>query len=606
MQKCWIVNKKYPETFAKEFPEFSSIYLQLLWNRNINNQTLIDEFFNSDYEQDIHDPYLMKDMDIAVKRIFKAIESDEKITVYGDYDVDGITSSVVLINMLIELKSVIKQISQEEAKDYIDIYVPDREIEGYGLNKKAINKIKKNNTDLIITVDCGVSNFDSVEKIKSLAMDIIVTDHHHVPEKTPNALAIINPRQKDCKYPFKELAGVGVSFKLVQALLIELEKRKLKGKIKLTKGFEKWLLDLVALGTIADCVALVGENRTLVKYGLLVINKTRRLGLQKLIKNAGTRVRENGNVTEIKSIDATSIGFMLAPRLNAAGRMDHANTSYELLISENEAEAEELSNKLEKNNQNRQRITEKAMVEIRQRIGKYKKIPKLIIEQDSDWRIGIVGLVAGKLSDEYSRPILILQQKEDIFAGSGRSIPEFNLIKAIEKCKDILISFGGHSQAAGLKIEKKNFKKLKKKLEQIAEESIKDEDLIPSAEIDCQIEHNQINWKLIDEIEKFKPFGQGNNKPVFLTRKLEVHEIRTVGNDNAHLKLCFKSNLDERKVKYFNAIGFRLGKFANEMPNGKPALRWGDIVDVVFQLEINEWNGNRELQMNILDLKISE
>ncbi|NOQ68022.1 hypothetical protein GQ568_01110, partial [Patescibacteria group bacterium] len=354
-----------------------------------------------------------------------------------------------------------------------------------------------------------------------------------------------------------------------------------------------------------DCVDLVGENRTLVKYGLLVINKTKRIGIKKLIKASGTKIRENGNVREAKAIDTTSISFMLAPRLNAAGRMDHANTSYELLNSKDEREAEDLAGKLEKNNQNRQRITEKAMVEIKQRIGKYKKLPKIIIESDSDWRIGIVGLVAGKLADEYSRPILILQEKEAVSAGSGRSVPEFNLIEAIEECKDVLISFGGHSQAAGLKIENKNFKKFKKKIEGIAEKILKEENLIPSIEIDREIDHEQINWQLLDEIEKFKPFGQGNKKPVFMAKKLEVHEIRAVGNDNAHLKLCFKTILKDGKVKYFPAIAFRLGKLAEEMSDGKSGLRWGDIVDIVFQLEINEWNGNRELQMNVLDLRIS-
>ncbi len=620
MQKRWIVNKKYPEKFAKEFPELSSIILQLLWDRKIKGQTLVDEFFNPDYEQDIHDPFLMKDMKKAVKRIFKALKGDEKITVYGDYDVDGVTSSVVMVNVLIELKSVISQIKKEEAKKFIDIYIPDRELEGYGLNEKAIKEIKNKKTNLIITVDCGVSSFESVEIVKKLRMDIIITDHHHVLDKIPEALAIINPKQKDCLYPSKELAGVGVAFKVAQALIKNLEtgkfddilriKRDNKSKnlktYSLSPGFEKWLLDLVALGTVADCVNLIGENRTLVKYGLLVINKTQRVGLKKLIQTAGTKIRENGNVKETKAIDAISISFMLAPRLNAAGRMDHANTSYELLNSEDDREAEKLSGKLEKNNQNRQRITEKAMVEIRQRIGKYKKLPKIIIEADSDWRIGIVGLVAGKLTDEYSRPFLILQEREDQSAGSGRSVPEFNLIEAIEKCKDILISFGGHSQAAGLKIENKNLKKFKIKIEEIAEKILKEEDLIPSIEIDCEIDYEQINWQLIDEIEKFKPFGQGNKKPVFIAKKFEVHEVRAVGNNNAHLKLCFKTTLKDKSVKYFPAIAFRLGKFADEMPNKKPALRWGDIVDVVFQLEVNEWNGSRELQLNVLDLKISE
>ena len=616
MQKRWLINKKYSKKFAKEFPELSPIILQLLWDRGIKDQTLVDEFFNPDYEQDIHDPYLMKDMDKAVKRIFKALESNERITVYGDYDVDGITSSAVLVSMLIEMKSVISQIERKKSKKFIDIYIPDRELEGYGLNEKAVKEIYKKKTSLIITVDCGISSFKSAEIVKKLGMDIIITDHHHVPDKIPEALAVVNPKQKDCSYPFKELAGVGVAFKVAQALIVNLEKYDLKKSKKsqeLTVGFEKWLLDLVALGTVADCVNLTGENRTLVKYGLLVINKTKRIGIKKLIEMSGTKIRENGNVREAKTIDTTSISFMLAPRLNAAGRMDHANVSYELLNSESESEAEELALKLEKNNQNRQRITEKAMTEIKQRIGKYKKLPKIIVELDTSWRIGIVGLVAGRLADEYSRPFLVLQEKDNQSAGSGRSIPEFNLIEAIENCKEMLISFGGHSQAAGLKIENKDLKKFKKKIEGIADKILKEEDLVPSIEIDYKVEHDQINWQLIDEIEKFKPFGQGNKKPLFVAKKLEVHEVRAVGNDKAHLKLCFKAILKDGTVKHFPAIAFRLGKLADEMParrmdgsDGKPGLRWGDIVDVVFQLEVNEWNGNRELQMNVLDLRASE
>src|SRR5680860_323953 len=413
IQKRWILNKKYPKKFQEEFPEFSPISLQLLWDRKIDNQTLIDEFFNPDYAQDIHNPYLLKDMEKAVQRIFCSLESEEKITVYGDYDVDGVTSSIVIVQTLIELKSIIKQIDKSEAKKFINVYIPDRELEGYGLNEQAIKKIQKEKTDLIITVDCGISSFESVELINELGMEVIITDHHHVPEKIPNAVAIINSRQKDCRYPFKDLAGVGIAFKLAQALLVEQEKRKPKStklqatSYKLSLGFEKWLLDFVALGTVADCVDLVGENRTLLTYGLIVINKTQRIGIKKLSSSAGTKMRVNGSETEAEQIDATTIGFMLAPRLNAAGRMDHANTSYELLISEDAKEAEGLAEKLEKNNQSRQRVTEKAMQEIKSRLDKKKTLPKIIIESDADWRIGIVGLVAGKLVNEYSRPFLV-------------------------------------------------------------------------------------------------------------------------------------------------------------------------------------------------------
>ncbi len=618
MQKRWLINKKYPVKFGKKFPEFTEVVLQLLWDRNLKTQEQIDEFFNPDYESDLHDPYLMKDMERAVKRIYEAIEKNEKILVYGDYDVDGITSLAIIVNTLVELKSIISKIEKEKAKEFIEIYIPNREEDGYGINKKAIEEAKENKIDLIITVDCGISNVAEIEVANKFDIDVIITDHHHIPEKIPKALAIVNPKQKDCKYPFKELAGVGVAFKVAQALTGNLKNYKSKKlqsiAYNLNPGFEKWLLDLVVLGTVADCVDLIGENRTLSKYGLLVINKTKRIGLKKLVSTAGLVTRENGNVQKKKIIDTTAIGFILAPRLNAAGRMDHANTSYQLLMTESEKQAEELVSKLEKNNYSRQRLTEKTIEEIKSRISKYKTdLPKIIIESDVEWKIGIVGLVAGKLTDEYARPFLILREDKNENAGSGRSVPQFNLIEAIEKCKDLLLNFGGHSQAAGLKIENKNLKKFRKKINSIADKTLKEDDLVPFVKIDYEINHEQINWQLVDEIEKFKPFGQGNKSPVFMVKKLEVHEIRSVGNGNAHLKLCFKTILKDESAKYFPAIAFRLGKLAEEMPacqtsgpDKKPGLRWGDIVDVVFQLEVNEWNGNRELQMNVLDLKMSK
>jgi len=608
MKKRWLISRKYSKEFAKEFPEFSSVVLQLLWDRNIRNQTEIDEFFNPDYEQDLHDPFLMKGMSKAVDRILRAIEKDEKIVVYGDYDVDGVTSSAIIINTLLEIKSIISSRKKHETKKFASVYIPDREREGYGLNKKAITEIKNKGTNLIITVDCGISNFDKVEFAKKLGMDLVITDHHYVPEKPPKAFAVVNPKQKSCDYPFKELSGAGVAFKLAQAIFEKIRKRS-KVSAKIGFGFEKWLLDLVALGTVADCVDILGENRTLTKYGLLVINKTRRVGIKKLVSVSGLKTIENGSISKKKEIDTSAISFVIAPRLNAAGRMDHANTSYGLITTDSEDKASKLALKLENNNKNRQRVTEKTVNEIKFRMDKYKSIPKVIIESDSNWKLGIVGLVAGKLADEYSRPFLIFQRRKKYSLGSGRSINEFNLIKSIEKCKDILIEFGGHSQAAGLKVANEHFEEFKKRINSIADETLKEKHFIPSLKIDCKVKHEQINWKLFDEVGKFEPFGHGNKKPVFLAEKLEVHEIKTVGTNNSHLKICFKtaqlSPKEKKTTKYFNAIAFNMGKLVDEMPEKKPGLRWGDIVDVVFQLDVNEWNGNRELQMNILDLKLS-
>ena len=638
MVKKWRINKKFPEEFKKLFPEYSEIVCQLLYERGIKTQREVDEFFNPDYEQDLHNPFLMKDMDKAVERIFKAIDKTEKLTVYGDYDVDGVTSSVLIVEALNEIKKC-KNICGRDVINSVstDVYLPDREKEGYGLNKKALAEIAKSGTKLIITVDCGISSYDNVEEAKKLKMDVVITDHHSVPEKIPRAAAVVNPKQKDCSYPFKELAGVGVAFKLVQALyhklaaekptsknssglILQKENKleKYKSRSQLIPTSEKWLLDLVALGTVADCVDLIGENRTLVKYGLLVLEKTRRPGLKTLIENSVSGNKNNGKLKipltpfykggtpkrGIIKIDTYTIGYILAPRLNAAGRMDHANTAYQLLTIKSEKEAKLMTAKLENNNRERQKVTEKIISQVEKRIGeKYspKNLPKIILESDREWKVGVAGLAAGKLVSKFSRPVIILKQKEKTSAGSGRSIPPFNLISAISACQDLLIEFGGHSQAAGLKVENKNLKKFYQKIKKIADEQLSKKDLVPEILISQEISPQDIGWDLYDQINKFQPFGTGNKKPVFLVRGLEIVNVRGVGANrekkyNKHLQLNLKYS--NNQIKYFKAICFNQGKMIEE-------IKIGDLIDLVFSLEVNEWNGNRELQLNVEDLKLS-
>jgi len=634
MGKNWRVQKKFPGEFKKRFPEYSEIVCQLLYERGIKTQREAEEFFNSNYNHNLHDPYLMKDMSRAVRRILEALDNQEKITVYGDYDVDGVTSSVLIVEALEEIKKykgILKNIP-------IDVYLPDREKEGYGLNKKALEEIAGSGTKLVITVDCGISDYESVREAKKLKMDVVITDHHNVPQKIPQATAVINPKQKDCQYPFKELAGVGVAFKLVQALYKKLlsenstsnssQRENKKSPPKENLGYietkiasEKWLLDLVALGTVADCVKLIGENRTLVKYGLLVLGKTRRPGLKTLIKNSAPGNKNNNGKSakffvstinpplapskkEIK-INTYTIGYILAPRLNAAGRMNHANAAYRLLIAKSEKEAEILADKLETSNRERQKITEKIISQAEEKINKKyspENLPKIILESGSEWKIGVVGLVAGKLANKFSRPVIILKRKEKTSAGSGRSISRFNLIDAISACQGLLIEFGGHSQAAGLKIENSNLEKFYQKIKKIADKQLSEEDLIPEILISQEIFPQDINWGLYDQISKFQPFGTGNKKPVFLTRELEIAGIRGVGSNgsekyNKHLRLDLRTNRNG-KVKYFKAICFNQGEMIEK-------IKIGNLVDLVFSLEVNEWNGNRELQLNVADFKLS-
>ena len=594
MQKRWQINSKAPNDFIKQFPEYPALVLQLLFNRNIRDQSAIDEFFNPDYEEGLYDPFLMKGMKRAVERIFKAVRNKEKIIVFGDYDADGLTSAAVLVKIL------------EALGARPDVYIPDRAKEGYGLNLEAIRRFKELGVKLIITVDCGVSDFEEVELACQLGIEVIITDHHWVGEKLPRAFAILNPKQDDCQYPFKELAGVGVAYKLAQGLVYKLkacpeQSRRIKNeKLKINEGFEKWLLDLVAIGTVADCVPLVGENRILVKYGLIVLGKTQRIGLKTLMKNAGII---NNNHLPLTTYE---INFVIAPRLNAAGRMDHANHAYKLLISESLEEAKQLSEKLEEKNYQRQKITEKIVREVKSRLSGKEKI---IFEGNENWPVGVVGLVASKLVDEANCPALIFSKGKKQSIGSGRSIHSFNLIEAISRCSKHLCEFGGHRGAAGFTLDNSKLVDFKDQLEAIAGEEIQSENLVPVINIDAEINSEDINWNIYDQIAKFSPFGEGNPKPLFLVRNLKISQMRIVGNGGKHLKLKLTAqrggngniavSSQDSLQKTFDAIGFSFGGCIKK-------INQGDLVDVVFELIADEWNGMRQLQLKIIDLKKSK
>ncbi len=586
METNWIIKPTIDKKLCETFPEHSPLILQLLYNRGLTTQETIDEFFSPDYKNDIHDPYLLKGMKEAVERIRKAIEQKEKILVYGDYDADGVTSSVLIIKTLKFLG----------AKN-VSVYIPDRAKEGYGMNKEAIEQIKKMDVSLIITVDCGVASRKEVDLANLLKIDVIITDHHWVPDKLPNSLAIINPKQKDDDYPFKNLAGVGVAFKLSQALLSNKKPKQNPDDIKTNLSFEKWLLDLVAVGTVADSVPLLGENRTLVNYGLIVLEKTKNIGLNELIKKIKTNKSASGqNKEQIFKIDSDIIGYQISPRINAAGRMDHANTSFELLITESPQEAQGLAASLEILNTQRQSLTEKIIKQIRERIGKNPK-EKVIFEGDGAWPIGILGLIAGKLADEYSRPVFIYNKGTIFLSGSCRSIPSFNVIEALNRCQSFLLEFGGHKGAAGFRTENANLKKLKEKISKNAEQEINENEIIPNIEIDAEIKIKNIDWTFFKEVEKMAPYGEANPEPIFLLRNMNVTEMRAVGNGEKHLKLCIESNSE--KGKKIHAIGFNFGEWSKKI---KPR----SLIDIAFTLTANHWNGHCNLEFKIVDLKIAK
>lgn len=544
------------------------VVLQLLLNRGISNSDDLEKFFSFSYDTDVHDPFLFSDMEKAVDRISHAKNSQEKIAIFGDYDADGVTATSLLFETLTNL-----------GFEKIIPYIPDRQTEGYGMNEPAIEFLAKEGVGLIITVDCGITNIIEVEKAKSLGIDVVITDHHHVPKVLPKAVAIINPHIDNCGYPFENLAGVGVAFKLAQALYVKMDASKMDQL--------KWLLDLVVIGTVADCVPLVGENRVLTKYGLVVLSKTRRVGLLEMFKVGRITIDEN-NIP-----DTQKIAFQIAPRINAAGRMDHASISYELMIEKNAVIARGMALEVEDKNKSRQKITAEIVREVRALAENSFKNRKLIFASNEHWQVGILGLIAGRIADEFNKPTAVFQKQGAEFVGSFRSIDQVNIIEALEKCSDLLVRYGGHSQAAGAQVKQENMEKFYEKLSGLVEQELEGKDITPSIEIDLEISAADINWDLVDAINKLQPFGEGNEEPTFLMKNLIVEDVKIVGNGSKHMKLSLRSQ-DSPKV--FESIGFGLGENTLELKNS-------DTVDIAFNLQEDEWNGNKKMQLNLVDIK---
>jgi single-stranded-DNA-specific exonuclease len=513
----------------------SDLIDQILLNRGIEDR---DSFFCSRYE-DLADPFLAK----GVKEAIPIIRKSKNITVFADYDADGVTSGAIM-------KSVLPN---------ADIYIPDRKRDGYGLNKKAVREAARK-SDLFITVDSGVTDVEEVKLAKSLGVKVVITDHHQIPEVLPKADAIINPHQEGCSYPFKDLCGAGVAFTLARALL------------KDDPNKAKWLLDLVAIGTIADMVPLVGENRIITKFGLIVLGKTKRVGLESILP---------------EEINSEAVAFRVAPMLNAAGRMGHANTSYELLITDSEEESSRIAKELDKTNQRRRSETERVMSEILEDV---ELDEKLIFASNDSWPVGVIGLAAGRLMDRYHRPVVVLSGG----IASCRSIEGFNIVKALTKFSGLLTEFGGHPRAAGFRVAEGNVSELKKGLLSYASETLNEEDMVAVIDIDAEISVDEVSWELVEELAKMEPFGFGNARPVFLLKNVVAENIQFVGNGSQHLKFIVKSGDQILKGIFFNAGG--LGAH----------LKDGDKLDLVTSLESDEWNGFKSLQLKVVDLRKSE
>ncbi len=567
MNDNWKIRKPKSD-FQRDFPGLEKTTEIILKSRGLAAEDEVDRFFCPDFEN-IPDPFLMADMDKAVAAVLDAKSSNKLVCIYGDYDADGVASSVLLQNLF----------GQMGIRNFC--YIPERNNEGYGLNKNAIEYIASKKADLVVTVDCGISNFEEAKLLAQKNIELVILDHHHVPETIPEARAVVNPKRKGDKYPEKNLAGVGVAFKFAQALA---EKHK-----KFDKEQLKWLLDLVAIGTIADCVPLLGENRTLAKFGLIVLAKTKRVGLRQIYQVG--RI----NIDESNLPGSFEVAFQIAPRINAAGRMDHANVAFELLglDSGQEPRARELALELEAQNQQRQKATKYIVEEVEKKVARHKKIPKIIIESSPHWELGIIGLAAGKIADKYHRPCLLFQDKGEFSKGSGRSIKQFNLIETLEQKKDLLEKYGGHSQAAGMTIKNKNLDEFKKEILQEAEKHL-DDNLVKQIEIECEILLSEINEKLVSEIELMEPFGQDNKEPVFISSNVEIVECRLVGNGEKHLKLRLK---DPESGIVFEAIGFGLGA-------KNPNLKIGEKINVAYNISKDSWNGRERIQLKIIDLEV--
>ena len=560
MNKKWEFyekNEEKVEEIQKKF-KLSRLLATIIANKELKNNDEIEVFLKPT-RKDFHDPYLMPDMEIAVNRIIKAINNQEKVIIYGDYDVDGITSITVL-----------KKFLADRGLE-VDSYIPNRLDEGYGLNKNAIDYIVSKGYDLMITVDCGISGNEEIDYANTLGLETIVTDHHEPTEILPKALAIVDAKRKDNKYPFNQLAGVGVVFKLIQAIsqVYKLEE----------KEYLKYL-DIVCVGTISDIVPLVDENRVITKLGLKLVEVTKNVGLKSLLATIG-----------YKKVDSSAISFGVAPRINACGRMGHEQDALQLFLTDNVVEAVKISQKLNEYNKQRQDIEKKIFEEVLTKIENGEKDKPCIVLAEKNWHHGVIGIVSSKVTEMYYKPSILICLENGEGKGSGRSIQGFDLHEALTKCSNHVDRFGGHSMAIGISVSEDNFEAFKSEFENYVSNTNINE-LIPVIKVDEEVFAKDININAVNELNALEPFGEANKMPIFMYRNLRINSIRALS-DGKHLKLTLK---DENMI--IDAIGFNMGNLVDE-------FLIGDKIDVLGNLEVNRFNGRENVQINLKDLRKS-
>ena len=566
--KRWAVIKNFDDSKANQLANelhVEPVIAKLLLQRNVNTFEESRDFFRPTLDQ-LHNPFLMKDMDKAVERINHAIANNQKVLVYGDYDVDG-TTSVALVYSFLK-----KQLKNSE---HIDFYIPDRYLEGYGISFQGIDFAAENNFSLIIALDCGIKSIDKIDYANAKGVDFIICDHHRPGDEIPKAYAVLDAKREDCNYPFKELTGCGVGFKLLQGWCIH-------NKISTDTLFNS--LDLVAISTAADIVPINGENRILSYYGLQEINLNSRPAVKAILQ-----------LTNIKrELTISDIVFVIGPRINAAGRIDKAKKAVEFLISESMPEAEILGEGLQKTNSDRQNLDKTITSEALQMIidkGWEKRMSTVLF--NSDWHKGVIGIVASRLTDKYYRPTIMLTESNGMVTGSARSVKNFDVYEAIELCSDLLIQFGGHKYAAGLTLKRESVESFVDKFEEVVRVRMNPDWLIPEIEIDAELTLEELTFKLLRIIKQFAPFGPENMAPVFASYNLTVADNpRVVG--ESHLKFDV---YDEKNPQVkFAAIAFNQAQH-HDLINSTQKI------DLAYAIEENEWNGTKMIQLNVKDIR---
>ncbi len=568
MSKYKLRDNNIPDDVKKELEVYPELLAQLLFSRGIATREEAEKFLNPNYERDIYDPFLMKDMDKVVERILEAISNGEKILIYSDYDADGIPGAVVL-------KDFFKKIGYPNFENYI----PHRHNEGYGLNLDAVKKFIDDGVDLIITIDCGIKDLPEIEEAQKNGIDVIVTDHHIVGDELPKAFAILNPKQKDCNYPDEEIAGAGVAFKLVQALLQ-------KGNFEIKDGWEKWLLDMVGLATISDMVPLKNENRALSYFGMIVLRKSPRYGLLHLFRKLKI---------EYKNLTEDDLAFMITPRINVASRIDEPIKAFHLLSSDDEVEAGMLADYLDKINSKRKTMVASIVKEANKKI-KERGVSDIVVVGSPNWNVGVVGLVASSLVEKYDKTCFVWgRDGRGEIKGSCRSCGVIDVVELMKSVNEsVFTNIGGHKKAGGFSVSKDFFHLLDDELNlayQKVEKYEKDDGFF----VDKKISLEDVNWENYKLIEKMAPFGMGNEKPVFLIDNVEIFAVRVFGKQNNHLGLDFR----KKNGQNIPAIQF----FSNEIKDGMANFERGQKVSVVVSLEKSTFRNVNELRLRVVDVE---